>query len=196
MEASFSMLLKRHLRPEKGIIAIGGVDIAALDTLELRSDVQVLNRPAVVESTITEYLRLANPDADSPAMIRALQLVGLEDRIAMLPDGLQTGLSSTGYPLSLGKTMQLRLAAAILAEPRILVLSPLYDMVSQQRLQAALDSFAGKRTTIIYFSNRPEDVKLDGYLWLGRASQAVVREPAEFDALRNSQQSEAGDARG
>ncbi len=195
MESSFSMLLKRHLRPGKGIIAIGGVDIAALDTLELRSDVQVLNRPAVVESTITEYLRLANPDADPPAMIRALQLVGLEDRIAMLPDGLQTVLSSTGYPLSLGKTMQLRLAAAILAEPRILVLSPLFDMVAKQRLQAALDSFIGKRTTIIYFSNRPEDLTLDGYLWLGRTKQAVVRDRDEFDALRRSQQEEAGDAR-
>jgi putative ABC transport system ATP-binding protein len=195
MESSFSMLLKRHLRPAKGIIAIGGVDIAALDTLELRSDVQVLNRPAVVESTITEYLRLANPDADPTAMIRALQLVGLEDRIAMLPDGLQTVLSSTGYPLSLGKTMQLRLAAAILAEPRILVLSPLFDMVGQQRLQAALDSFAGKRTTIIYFSNRPEDVSLDGYLWLGRTQQAVVRDRGEFEALRQSQQGEADNAR-
>ena len=195
MESSFSMLLKRHLRPAKGIIAIGGVDIAALDALELRSDVQVLNRPAVVESTITEYLRLANPDADPSAMIRALQLVGLEDRIAMLPDGLQTMLSSTGYPLSLGKTMQLRLAAAILAEPRILVLSPLYDMVSQQRLQAALDSFAGKRTTVIYFTNRPEDVTLDGFLWLGRAKQAVVRDRVSFEALRRSEQTEAADAR-
>jgi putative ABC transport system ATP-binding protein len=195
MENSFSMLLKRHVRPDKGIIAIGGVDISALDTLELRSDVQVLNRPAVVESTITEYLRLANPDADPQAMISALQLVGLDDRIAMLPDGLQTVLSSTGYPLSLGKTMQLRLAAAILAEPRILVLSPLYDMVNQQRLQAALDSFVGKRTTILYFSNRPEDVTLDGYLWLGSSNQAVVDDRAAFDALRSAQQQEPGNAR-
>ena len=195
MESSFSMLLKRHMRPDKGIIAIGGVDISALDTLELRSDVQVLNRPAVVESTITEYLRLANPDADPQAMIRALQLVGLDDRIAMLPDGLQTMLSSTGYPLSLGKTMQLRLAAAILAEPRILVLSPLYDMVNQQRLQEALDSFIGKHTTILYFSNRPEDVTLDGYLWLGRSHQAVMDDRASFDALRSGQQRESGNAR-
>ncbi|MEY3268757.1 MAG: hypothetical protein RL480_1517 [Pseudomonadota bacterium] len=194
MESSFSMLLKRHLRPTKGIIIIGGVDIVALDTLELRSDVQVLNRPAVVESTISEYLRLANPDADPPAMIKALQLVGLEDRIAMLPDGLQTMLSSTGYPLSLGKTMQLRLAAAILAEPRILVLSPLYDMVSQQRLQAALDSFAAKRTTIIYFSNRPEDVTLDGYLWIGRTRQMIVRDRADFEALRNGHKPQANNA--
>jgi hypothetical protein len=182
---------RRTLRPW---VAAKSVEarITALDALQLRSDVQVLDRPAVVESTITDYLRLSNPDADPAAMIRALKLVGLDDRIAMLPDGLQTVLSSTGYPLSLGKTMQLRLAGAVLAEPRILVLSPLFDMVTRARLQAVFDSFAGKPTTIVYFSNRPEDMTLDGFLWLGRTSQAIVADRAAFDALRTTGGREAG----
>jgi putative ABC transport system ATP-binding protein len=186
MERCFSTLLKRHLKPDKGMITIGGIDIGALDTLELRSDVQVLDRPAVVESTITEYLQLSSPDADPAAMIRALKLVGLDDRIAMLPDGLQTMLSSTGYPLSLGKTMQLRLAAALLAEPRILVLSPLFDMVTRARLAAVFEAFAGKPTTVVYFSNRPEDMTLDGFLWMGRERQQIVADRAGFDRLRAS----------
>jgi putative ABC transport system ATP-binding protein len=186
MERVFSTLLKRHLKPEKGLITIGGIDITALDVLELRSDVQVLDRPAVVESTIAEYLALAAPAADPAAMMRALHLVGLEDRVAMLPDGMQTVLSSTGYPLSLGKTMQLRLAAAVLAAPRILVLSPLFDMVTRARLKAVFDHFAGTPTTIVYFTNRPEDMTLDGFLWLGRETQAIVQRRAEFDAMRQT----------
>jgi putative ABC transport system ATP-binding protein len=193
MERVFSNLLKRHTKPEKGMITIGGIDIAALDLLELRSDIQVLDRPAVVESTISEYLTLSNPDADPAAMVRALKLVGLDDRIAMLPDGMQTVLSSTGYPLSLGKTMQLRLAAAVLAEPRILVLSPLFDMVTRSRLQAVFDHFAGTPTTILYFTNRPEDMTLDGFLWLGRQSQAIVTDRASFDSLRRTDSVEAAD---
>jgi putative ABC transport system ATP-binding protein len=167
-----------------------------LDVLELRSDVQVLDRPAVVESTISEYLQLAQPDADPAAMLRALRLVGLEDRIGLLPDGMQTMLSSTGYPLSLGKTMQLRLAGAVLAEPRILVLSPLFDMVTRARLNAVFEHFKGKPTTIVYFSNRPEDMTLDGFLWLGRTEQKIVTDRAEFDRLRESAGREAsrGDA--
>ena len=109
----------------------------------------------------------------------------------MLPDGMQTVMSSTGYPLSLGKTMQLRLAAAIIAEPRILVLSPLFDMVSKPRLKAVMDSFAGTATTVIYFSNRPEDMTLDGFLWLGREHQQVVGDRAAFDQLRRSDGREA-----
>ena len=185
MERGFSTLLKRHRKPDKGLITIGGIDIAALDLLELRTDVQVLDRPAVVESTIEEYLELAAPGADPAAMLRALTLVGLHDRIALLPDAMQTVMSSTGYPLSLGKTMQLRLAAAILAQPRILVLSPLFDMVSRPRMQAVFDHFRALSTTIIYFSNRPEDVDLDGFLWMGREQQRLVGTRGEFDALRD-----------
>jgi putative ABC transport system ATP-binding protein len=184
MERAFSNLLKRHTRPNKGMITIGGIDIGSLDALELRSDVQVLDRPAVVESTIADYLALASPDADPAAMVRALKAVGLDDRIAMLPEGLQTTLSSTGYPLSLGKTMQLRLAAAILSRPRILVLSPVFDMVAKARLLAAVESFAGSETTLIYFSNRPEDMALDGFFWLGRQSQQIASDRNMFDHLR------------
>ncbi len=186
MERVFATLLKRHVKPDKGLITIGGIDIGALDVLELRCDVQVLDRPAVVESTIVEYLSLSAPDADPAGMVRALKLVGLDDRIAMLPDAMQTVLSSTGFPLSFGKTMQLRLAAAILAEPRMLVLSPLFDMVSRARLKAVFDHFRDTRTTIIYFTNRPEDVTLDGFLWIGREQQAIVADRAEFDALRTA----------
>jgi putative ABC transport system ATP-binding protein len=159
--------------------------------LELRTDVQVLDRPAVVECTIAEYLQLSNPHADPAAMMRALQLVGLDDRIAMLPDGMQTMLSSTGYPLSLGKTMQLRLASAVLGEPRILVLSPLFDMVSRNRLQAVFDHFADTQTTIIHFTNRPEDLTLEGFLWLGRERQSIVADRASFEALRATATAEA-----
>lgn len=191
MERQFSTLLKRHLKPDKGLITIGGVEIGVLDVLELRSDVQVLDRPAVVESTIAEYLRLSAPAADPAAMVTALKLVGLDSRIAMLPDGLQTMLSSTGYPLSLGKTMQLRLAAAVLGDPRILVMSPLFDMVSRGRLQAVFDHFKATRTTVIYFTTRPEDMVLDAFLWLGRDAQAIVPDRSAFDRLRASGGQEA-----
>lgn len=186
MERVFSELLKRHLKPDKGRITIAGVDISTLDLLELRNDVQILDRPAVVESSIFEYLALSDTQADTGAMMRALQLVGLDDRIAMMPDGMQTVLSSTGYPLSVGKTMQLRLAAAVLARPRIMVLSPMYDMVTRARLKAVFAHFENTPTTIVYFSNRPEDMTLDGFLWLGRQQQAITTSRSEFDRLRAS----------
>jgi putative ABC transport system ATP-binding protein len=91
--------------------------------------------------------------------------------------------------------MQLRLAAAILSRPRILVLSPLFDMVSKARLQAAFEHFAANDTTLIYFSNRPEDMTLDGFLWLGRQSQRIVGDRQTFDQLRRADGKEVQDGR-
>ncbi len=185
MERLFSHLLKRHVRPDGGITLLGGVDITALNILELRSDVIVLDRPNIVETSIIEYLNLSNASGDPAEVVAALKLVGLYERTAMLPEGLQTQLSSTGWPLSLPKTMQLKLAGALLSRPRILVLSPLLDMVSLHRLNAVFAHLASSKTTVIYFSNRPEDVTLDAFLWLGRENQQIFASRQEFDRLRS-----------
>jgi putative ABC transport system ATP-binding protein len=79
----------------------------------------------------------------------------------------------------------------VLGEPRILVLSPLFDMVTRARLQAVFDHFATTPTTIVYFTNRPEDMALDGFLWLGRQRQTIVPDRAAFDALRRTGNAEA-----
>ena len=184
MEREFADLLKRLEKPTSGLITLGGVDISLMDTLALRSDVVVLDRAAIVESSIADYLRLANPAKNAADQMAALKLVGLEDRLALLPEGIHTRLSSTGAPFTVAKMMQLKLAAAILSEPRILVMSPLFDTVARARLKAVFDHFRGSRTTILYFSNRPEDLVLDGYLWLGLDRQLITRDRASFDGLR------------
>ncbi len=186
MERLFSHLLKRHIRPESGLVTLGGVDITALDRVRLRTEIIVLDRPNIVETTIEEYLTLANTSGNPADITAALRLVGLEDRIAMLPEAMQTMLSTTGWPLSLPKTMQLKLAAAVLSRPRILVLSPLLDMVSLHRLEDVVRHFAGTRTTLVHFTNRPEDISLEGFLWIGRDQQTLLKDRAAFDRLRTS----------
>ena len=186
MERLFSHLLKRHNRPESGLVTLGGVDITMLDRVRLRTEIVVLDRPNMVETTIAEYLTLSNVSGDPAEITAALRLVGLEDRIAMLPDGMQTVLSTTGWPLSLPKTMQLKLASAILSRPRILVLSPVLDMVPVHRLEDVFRHFAGTSTTLIYFTNRPDDLNLDGFLWIGRDKQILIKDRSAFDRLRTS----------
>lgn len=193
MERAFADLLKRLQRPAAGMVTIGGVDLAVMDPLALRSQVMVLDRAAIVESSISDYLTLANPARTAADHLEALWLVGLEDRVALLPDGMQTKLSSTGAPFTVAKMMQLKLAAAILSEPRILVMSPLFDTVPVARLTAVFARLAGSNTTILYFSNRPEAVTLDGWLWLGLQQQRITASRAEFDALRGAASRETDD---
>jgi len=180
----FDGLLKRHVRPDSGMITLGGADVADLNVYELRSEVIVLNRPTIVEVTIRDYLSLACTTRDPVRMMDALKTVGLDKRIAELADGMDTLLSGTGWPLSIVETMLLKLAAALIARPDILVLSELYDMVPVEQLRAVLATLDGSEMSVIYFSNRPGDLALDGFLWLGRVEQRITRDRAEFDRLR------------
>ena len=191
MERRIANLLKRQTRAETGLIALGDVDICSLDALLLRTDITVLDRPNIVEVSIEDYLKLADPDADPAEMLAALRLVGLEDRIAMLPDGLQTIMSFSGYPLSVAKTMQVKLAAAVLSRPKVLVLSPLYDMVPVKWLETVFAHFRQGDSTVLYFSNRPEALQLDGYLWLGHQQQQIVPDLDSLRALRHAADPEA-----
>jgi putative ABC transport system ATP-binding protein len=185
MERQVSNLLKRQLKPQSGMVTLGDVNIASLDMMLLRSEVTVLDRTNIVETTIEEYLRLAADDAGSGELLAALRLVGLEDRVSMLSDGLQTRMSFTGYPLSVSKTMQVKLAAAVLAPPHVLVLSPLFDAVPVRWMRQVFAYFEGTDTTVIYFSNRPEDMDVSSYLWIGRDTQRIVSTWEDFDALRS-----------
>lgn len=190
VERQFSSLLKHHFQPDAGMITVGGADINDLDIYQLRSEVIVLNRPTIVGTTIRDYLALACQLRDPVRTLDMLRIVGLDRRMAELPDGLDTLLSSTGWPLSIEETMQLKLAGALLAEPRILVLSGLYDMMPVDQLNAVFDHLRDKPVTLIYFSNRPDDVELDGFLWLGRNEQRLLPDRASFDAVRAAARAE------
>jgi putative ABC transport system ATP-binding protein len=82
--------------------------------------------------------------------------------------------------------MRLKFASALLAQPRILVLSPLFELIPTSELDRMFQALRATTTTTIYFTNRSSFAELDGYLWLGRGEQRIMRERASFDALRSS----------
>ena len=185
-ERRLAMLLKRHVVPERGLVRIGGTDLGSFDMYHLRSDVTVLDRSTIVEVTIREYLRLASGERAEDAMA-ALAMVGLERRLASLPQGLDTLLGSTGYPLSVGETMALKLANALLVQPRLLLLGQLFDLLPPQRLLAALRLLKTHGTTVLLCTGRPEDLTLDGYLYLGLTEQRRFDHLADLQAANRQE---------
>ena len=188
---AIARLLKRHVQPDRGIVSVGGADLAALDMYLLRSDIVVYERPTIVEVSIREYLNLASATASASDTLDALAVVGLDQRVAQLPDGLDTVLSSSGWPLSISEVMALKLAAGLLIQPKLMMLSSLYDVLPPDRLARALDLLRPAGTTVLLFTKRPEAVKLDGYLWLGNERQLRF---ATLDDLQEYLASEAAHA--
>lgn len=173
--------LKRHVRPTTGYVALGGQDIMGIPAHALRQHIIVLDRPNAIEMTIREYLRLSGEGASARQILETLRVVGLETAITQLEDGLDTRVAATGWPLTITETMQLKLAAAIIAKPRVLVLGQLFDTMTGSSLRRSLDALqAGSDTTIIYFSSREREIGFDLYLHLGYDEQRLF---SNFDDL-------------
>jgi len=165
--------LKRHIRPSSGYVALGGQDIMGIRAHELRQRVIVLDRPNAIEMSLREYLKLSGDGASSSSRIlEVLKIVGLDTAVAQLESGLDTRIAATGWPLTITETMQLKLAAALIARPKVLVLGQLFDTMPDESLKRSLDALqSSSDTTIIYFSSRPRELGFDIYLYLGYEDQ-------------------------
>jgi len=184
LQRLFTHLLKRHVTPRSGWMGLGGADIADMDAHRRRQEMIVLDRPTIVDVTIRDYLALAAPSASPEQTTRILELTGLRAVVAALPDGLDSRLASNGWPLSLSETMMLKLAGALLARPRILILTQLFDAAPQETLARVLAAVRDDPCmTLIYFSNRPTQEGFDLYLHLGRTRQRTFE---SYDAFRRA----------
>jgi putative ABC transport system ATP-binding protein len=177
----FTNLVRGHEKPDSGYIAVGGRDLSELKAYEMRQEIIVLDRPNAVEISIREYLRLSASHAEPVDVMRILEIVGLAETVTQLPQGLDTELVGTGWPLSIVETMQLKLAAAIISKPRILVLTQAYDAMPEVFLLRAMDALQEhSETTIVYFTYENIDLRFDHYLRLGYEQQVMVQ---DYDAL-------------
>lgn len=202
-------LIKRHSDTERGLVLLGERDIADFDLYRLRAEVVVCDRADMVEMTIRDYLELAGSEGDGRArdtrardagqgdvgdgdprapeqpFFELLALVGIDRRIGSLPHGLDTMLSGSGWPLTVGETMALKLVAALIARPRLLILSPLYDLLPTGRVDAALERLRVSGTTVMQFTRRPAGLKRDGFVNIDRDAQQRFDEADDLlDAIQ------------
>jgi len=144
-----------------GEAELGGVPADEVDLDVWRSLVAwVPQRPAVIDGTVADNVRLGRPEATDAQVWRALEAAQLGEVVASMPDGLDTRLSERGDGLSVGELRRLALARAFLRDvPLLLLDEPTagLDADSEARVVDALEVVARGRT-VLMATHRPDSV--------------------------------------
>ena len=160
-------LLQRHIEPTRGAVLFAGRNIADLRLHQLRDRVLVVENSGVLERSVEENLGLGDPAISRAAMRELLEVVGLETIVNNLPDGIATTLGAFGYPLSRSETIRLKIAAALLARPQVLVITQIFDTLAHHHRRAILDYIRRQAgLTLLNFSNRRDIAVYDRYVYL------------------------------
>lgn len=116
-------LLMRFADPDRGTVAIGGVDLCDLSYRAFADTISFLPRdPTLFTGTVAANIRVGRPDATETEVLEAAERAGLAPMLASRPDGLNTTVGDRGHALSGGERQRVALARALVRKPRILLL--------------------------------------------------------------------------
>lgn len=121
---------------------------------------------------------MAAPKASLSEITSALALMSLGRIVDTLPDGLETRLSTIGAPLLPLELLLMKLAAAVLAQPQLVILNQDFDNLPADVHKSVLQAIQAQPFSMLYFTRNPDKSNFDAILELnadgsGNGSQGL-----------------------
>lgn len=146
-------LIPRFYDALSGTVRVGGVDVRDYTLENLRDGVSmVLQNGTLFSGTIASNLRWGRPDATLEEMKAACAIACADEYIDRFPDSYETLLEQNAANLSGGQRQRLRIARAIIKQPKILILddsTSAVDMATDEHIRKGLKNALPGTTKII-----------------------------------------------
>ena len=151
-KTTFAKLLVRLADPSSGSLKLNNVEMRNVDAQSRRRAARMVPQDGFLFDTdVQTNILYGKPSATEAEVVTAVQSLGLEEWVDLLPDGLNTRVGERGELLSVGERQVVALIRAQLADPGLLILDEATSSVdprTEKALTRALYRLAEGRTTI------------------------------------------------
>ena len=146
------LLIGLH-HPQAGNVLIDGIDSRQIDPSDLRRNIGYMPQEVILFSgTVRQNLTMGAPQTDDETMLRAVQLVGLDEHLNKHPQGFDMPVGERGHGLSGGQKQAVALARALLSDPPVLLLdepTAAMDTGTEEHFKSRIARVLEGRTLIV-----------------------------------------------
>lgn len=177
-------LLPRLYDIAGGSVRVDGQDVREVTMKSLREAMALVSQDVTLfNDTIRANIAFGKPSATDEEIIAAAKSAAAHDFILGQPKGYESSAGAGGGNLSGGQRQRIALARAILRDAPILLLdeaTSALDAESESKVQAALDTLAENRTTLV-IAHRLSTVRRADMIFV--LDEGKVVEAGKHDAL-------------
>ena len=197
-KSSLNKLVLGFYQPTSGAVLVDNVDIRQLDPLQLRRHIGYVPQDVSLFSGSLRDNIVAGGGSDrvdDDALLRAIELAGLENLVNSHPHGVDLQVGERGQALSGGQKQSVAIARALVQDPPILLLdepTSSMDNASEEAFKANLKNVAAGKT-ILVVTHRTSLLSLVDRIIVMDAGKVVADGPRDtvVEALRKGQSGRA-----